>query len=98
MHLTGRAWVTCQDLAATDTGKGGAGILNSYSGKWALYPPRLIGRVFRSWMAQDNVKLSGVHSRGHLRQREQILQRHGKHVLILAQSNEMVTALLRVYI
>lgn len=42
--------------------------------------------------------MSRVDYRGHLRQREQLVQRYRKHMLVLAQSKEMVTGLLRVYI
>lgn len=64
VHLTGRACVTCHDLAAREAGKGAVGILSSYSGKGPLQPPRLRGRAFRNWMAKDTVKLFCVHSRG----------------------------------
>lgn len=47
MHLTGRAWVTCHDLAAREAGKGPVGILSAYSGKWPPHPPRLSRRAFQ---------------------------------------------------
>ena len=98
MHLTGRAWVTCHDLAAREAGKGPVGILSAYSGKWPPHPPRLRGRAFRSWMAQDTVKLSCVHSRRAFKAKGTNLSKAQKARVVLAQSNEMDTVLLRLYI
>ena len=95
VHLTGRACATCHALAARETGDTGLGTLSSYSAAWALHLPRLIGRAFRCWMTTDKAKRP---LQGTLKAKGTIMQRHTKHVLVLAQSNEMATAFLRVYI
>lgn len=89
----GRAWVTGHALATKKDGKVDAGIPIPNAEGRTLYPPRLMGRALRCRMAKDNVKcpLQGaLEAKGTNRAKAQ-------KVLVLAQSSEMVTALLRVH-
>lgn len=75
--------------------KVGIGSLRSRSGGWTLYPLRLTGRAFKHWMDKANVKcpLQRAYKAKRTNRAKTL-----KASACLGSSNEMITALLRVYI